>query len=333
MSRRRRYYRKTRIYRKRTIPKQGIREFGVVLLFCLLLPYVAATLSGQVGAGNGRTDTGTLFILMEDDNGTERIPVNTFLTGALAASMDTRMEDETLKAQAVLLRTAVWEAYGKRKDKADHFVLEQDLSQEYYSVYELQKNWKEDFEEKYTRLERLVLETDGVIMTYQGIPVKAPYFYVSAGQTRNGNEVYAEGEYPYLVSVESPQDMFCTEYGSNILFPERLFWEKTQMLFNRTENGERRIGQLRFLRDSAGYVSTVTWGDITIPGEAFREAFELPSSHFTLEEKPEGISITTQGIGHGLGFSQYGANEMAKKGKLCDEILKYYFHETEIENY
>lgn len=330
---RNRKYVKNRIRTKRTIPMQRIREVGMVLLFFLLLPYVAATLSGQVGSGTGIAEQEKLFLLLEDENGAERIPLNTFLTGALAASMDTQMEEETLKAQAVLLRTAVWEAYGRREDKGSDSVPVKELSQEYYSVYELKKSWLDEFEEKYGKLKRIVEETDGVIMTYQGIPVKTPYFYVSAGKTRNGSEVYAQGEYPYLLSVESEQDMFCMDYGSSVLYSNRLFFQKAAALFQQETEEMEELTQLDIQRDSVGYVSAIKWRDTVIPGEVFREAFDLRSSYFTLEQKPEGICITTSGVGHGLGFSQYGANEMAKTGKLCDDLLKYYFHDIEIENY
>ena len=38
----------------------------------------------------------------------------------------------------------------------------------------------------------------------------------------------------------------------------------------------------------------------------------------------------TKGYGHGVGMSQYGANEMAKMGYKYDEILSYYYKDTKI---
>lgn len=322
-----------RIQTKRTIPMQKVREVGVVLLFCLLLPYVTATLFGKVGEESRKEEVNELFILAEDKNGREKIPLNTFLIGALAASMDTQMEDEALKAQAIILRSTVWEAYHQTTGREERCVPADELEQEYYSAYELKKSWRGDFQKQYERLQRLVEATDGMVMTYQGIAVKAPYFYVSAGSTRNGSEVYAKNKYPYLVMVESPQDRFCTDFAGSTLYPKRLFWEKIAALFDTEENSRQGLEELEIKRDLAGYVSTVSWQENMVSGEQFRKAFELPSSHFTLEQKQNGICITTQGIGHGLGLSQYGANEMAKSGKRCDEILKYYFHEIEILKY
>ena len=89
-------------------------------------------------------------------------------------------------------------------------------------------------------------------------------------------------------------------------------------------------------RDKANYVTEVSIGNERISGEVFRTAFSLNSSCFTVEKENNGmiegaIIIKTKGVGHGIGFCQYGANEEAKKG--CDfiEILNYFFTDIMIE--
>ena len=42
------------------------------------------------------------------------------------------------------------------------------------------------------------------------------------------------------------------------------------------------------------------------------------------------MKITTTGKGHGLGMSQWTANEMAKEGKDYEEILKFFYEGTEL---
>lgn len=39
------------------------------------------------------------------------------------------------------------------------------------------------------------------------------------------------------------------------------------------------------------------------------------------------------GLGHGLGMSQFAANEMAKSGAACDEILHYFFTDITIDKF
>ena len=42
------------------------------------------------------------------------------------------------------------------------------------------------------------------------------------------------------------------------------------------------------------------------------------------------MTITTYGYGHGVGMSQYGANELAKQGKTYDEIISHYYQNVNI---
>ena len=56
----------------------------------------------------------------------------------------------------------------------------------------------------------------------------------------------------------------------------------------------------------------------------------LPSAFFTVEKSGDTFVIRGGGYGHGIGMSQNGANEMAKKGKSCQEILQLFYQGTEI---
>ena len=40
--------------------------------------------------------------------------------------------------------------------------------------------------------------------------------------------------------------------------------------------------------------------------------------------------MTVKGVGHGLGMSQYGANELAKQQKDYIEIIETFFHNITI---
>lgn len=82
--------------------------------------------------------------------------------------------------------------------------------------------------------------------------------------------------------------------------------------------------------DSAGYVLEVQVGEEVVSGENFRDTYELASSSFELQEFDGKTRVITRGVGHGLGLSQYTANEMAKEGKTYQEILQYFFEGTEI---
>jgi len=83
--------------------------------------------------------------------------------------------------------------------------------------------------------------------------------------------------------------------------------------------------------DSVGYVLKIRVGDKVMSGEEFRNKYELASSCFTLQPYNGKLRVTTRGAGHGIGMSQYTANEMAKEGKKYDEILQYFYEGTEMK--
>ena len=56
----------------------------------------------------------------------------------------------------------------------------------------------------------------------------------------------------------------------------------------------------------------------------------LPSAFFTIERSGETFVIRGGGYGHGIGMSQNGANEMAKRGKNYKEILELFYPGTKI---
>ena len=79
-----------------------------------------------------------------------------------------------------------------------------------------------------------------------------------------------------------------------------------------------------------GNVEEISVGDTVYSGREFREKLGLRSSDFSLEFKDNKVFITTYGYGHGVGMSQYGANQLAKQGKNYQEILQYYYQNVNI---
>ena len=70
---------------------------------------------------------------------------------------------------------------------------------------------------------------------------------------------------------------------------------------------------------------------VWVSGEKFRVEFGLPSANFTWEQDKGKYCFTVKGIGHGFGFDQYYANELAKNGDDFQEILHYFDDEITFE--
>lgn len=212
----------------------------------------------------------------------------------LAKEVSSEYEDEMLKAQAVIVRTSIY-----REIKS----LDKDSLKGVLEDCELDKEWQQ-------RLMRVWQETEGQVLLYNEELALLPFHQLSNGKTRSGQEVLGEDTYPYLKVKDCEKDV-----GADSQMQTKVI---------------EVAGIAIVTRDSAGYVTEVTVGEETCSGDAFRDTYELASSCFDVQEFDGRTRVITKGVGHGLGMSQYTANEMAKSGKTYKEILDYFFEGTEM---
>ena len=81
---------------------------------------------------------------------------------------------------------------------------------------------------------------------------------------------------------------------------------------------------------ASGRVASIEIGGIAVRGTQIRSLFSLRSASFTVETAEDQITFLVTGYGHGVGMSQYGANALAKQGKIYTEILTWYYTGVEI---
>lgn len=325
------------------------RDVGTVLLFVFLLPYVISCLWGNVGeetesisGRRGKEETDWIDeryeISLSGNWGIRKMSMQEYLIRKLEVVLGKDDDDsydiyelETLKAQAVLLRTELWE-----------LILSSDGSvniQDDVTMYESkEKNDAKLLDEEGAALktlyEQAVTETDGIYLTYENHPIKAAYFPVSNGHTRSASEVWENADYPYLLSVECSQDITASDYQSRETFSKDEYCRIIQEIFGDGEASNITLNNAwdnaEFIYDSAGYVLTAEVNGSSCNGEAFRNAFNLSSASFNAEWSDSEVIFHVKGLGHGFGMSQYGANVRAVSGETFDEILKYYFFNTEL---
>ena len=60
-------------------------------------------------------------------------------------------------------------------------------------------------------------------------------------------------------------------------------------------------------------------------GVQLRNLLDLPSTAFSVTAEENRILITTNGYGHRVGLSQYGANAMAQNGSSYRQILGHFY--------
>ena len=86
-------------------------------------------------------------------------------------------------------------------------------------------------------------------------------------------------------------------------------------------------------RDASGHVVSLLADEDILEGEAFAQGMGLSSSDFSIQKVGGEFRFLCKGGGHGLGFSQYGGNQLAREGKNWKEILETYFPAMEVAAY
>lgn len=245
-------------------------------------------------------------------NGSERILLNyrpdseVYLTAVLSCQISPDYELQTVEAQAVIARSNLFRKFAEEENRLDV------LREMGKSIKNQWKWWISD--EIY---EDAVENTEGKVLLVDGKLDLVPYHEISGGTTRDGETVFGSLEYQYLKSVDSSADKNSPDYFSSTYISERQLPKELEIKE----------------RDSAGYVLSLQADDKILEGEMFALGMGLPSSNFSIQKTGSKVRFLCRGKGHGLGFSQYGGNELAKDGSLWEEILEEYFPEMEISTY
>lgn len=315
--------------------EQKFKSIAAFLIILILLPYIVSVF---VNGADVREDDGENFYVKvkvpdaEEADGVTEIRWTDYLAGILAEEISEECEPETLKAQAVLIRTQIYRTLEDSEDKI--------LVESYLSRDEMEDKWgAKNYGKYYEKYVRAVEETDDTVVMYGDAYAWTPFHQSSNGMTRSAAEVLGSNDYPYIAVRECPLDKEADDEIQTFTFP----YAEIQSLcrdFLVAEEDEDKAAQgytyddfeVRSC-DSAGYVSELRMGNTICTGDQFRDALSLPSSAFSFsEEDDDNIKITTTGKGHGLGMSIWTADQMAKEGKTFEEILAFFFEGTELRN-
>ena len=236
-----------------------------------------------------------------------KFDVETILPVIVAGQIGDNYELETIKAQAVIARSNLYRTVKEQKslNSVLNQIRDEIKNKSLKSLYLL------IMQDKY---ERAVKETKGKVITWENKLKLVPFHEISAGDTRDGEEVFHSEEDAYLKSVHSSVDKESEDFLNSVYINKNILPKELEIKS----------------RDSAGYVTELLADGKVLEGESFRMGMGLSSANFTIQTIGNKVRFLCKGKGHGLGFSQYGGNEMAKNSKTEEEILEYYFPEMEI---
>lgn len=275
-------------------------------------------------------------LTIQDGNTTEQMTLERYLTGVVRGEMPASFEMEALRAQAAAERSYVYYqlAAGRKDAHPDaDFCTDHTCCSAYLSESAAREKWGGDFAPWNTRVEQAVSDTDGQVVLYNGRPILAVFHSSSAGRTAAAGDVWS-GDLPYLVSVDSPEgEETVPNYYSTVTFTaaeakERLLAAHPELKLSGTP--DRWFGAAA--ENGSGRVETVSVGGTDIEGTELRRIFGLRSACFTVAADSESVTFRVTGYGHGVGMSQYGANQLAREGKTWQEILEWYYTGATVGN-
>ncbi len=337
--------------------KNFMKGLALVAAALILIPLIPAVMSanseeGTAAAQNITDAVAAMAVLQDDMNcryidavkiyNTESgealsVPIDEFLCAAVLGSISPTAEPELLKAQCVLMYTYI---LGKRLRSIyspDAEIEGCDIStdsEKYIRLVwqdEADKLYSEQLPEYKSKVQSAMESCKGEYLAYDGRPIVPAYCFSCGGVTESAKTVLGE-DVPYLKSVESEYDSgYITEavYSKDELFARIAMAQPSITLMGETKDWIA-ISEM----SDTGYIKSLLLdGEHTISGTDFASLLGLPSARFTFKysEKFESFTFKVSGAGHLVGLSQYGANEMAKRGFGYEDILKKYFTGVKIE--
>jgi len=257
----------------------------------------------------------------------EKLPLEEYLLGVVAAEMPASFEVEALKAQAIAARTYA----AKRLNHSNLPDVGYDVdtttqTQAWQSDQQMRDKWGWlNYWTYKSKLNKAVSGTRGLVLVANGDYIDA-FYHSSSGRkpTERSEDVWSSPR-TYLQNVSSGEDNL-QRFVKNFSFTSQELYKKLGI------TGTPRAlsaGDFQVLvKTSVGRAKSVKVLGKVYTATQLRTLLGLSSTDIEWAVTPERLTITSYGNGHAVGMSQYGANDLAKKAMKVDEILLHYYPGT-----
>lgn len=326
-----------------------ILAWFTMVLLAFAIPYVGTRLfvryrdvsDARIAALSSSRDVCIL------QNGNYRlIDCEEYILYVLAGLYDPSWNVEMTKTMAVLTRTAIYYEMNDQADTANgggKIINEGDLKEIRIEKDELKQKWGKEYKQNMEIVYQAVKDTMGQVIVYDGRLIIPVSHAVSIGVTVSAEELYGTA-IPYLVSVDSSQDIQSPDFSSTKIYSAL----RIKKEFGMNGEGEAFDGSgtagsaqseeqavdadaLTVLEATkSGFVRKVNVFGTVVTGETFAQTLSLGTTNFHIDQVEEGYRIISIGKGSSLGMSMYGARWKANQGSTYREIIAYYYPETSI---
>lgn len=257
------------------------------------------------------------------DNSIIKVPLEDYIVGVLAGEMPIDFEEEAFKAQAVAARSYVLIKM-KENMNNDYDVVDTVQNQVYLDYTYLKNAWKNNYIKNINKLKKVVKDTKGQYLEYNGEIAQTMYFSTSTGVTENCKEIFGN-DVPYLTSVDSKWDNISPLYETSQEYNINEFFQKLNLPYSNVLN----ISYIK--RTSTGRNIKLMINNNIYNASDIMKIFNIKSTFFNITKNNNVIKISSKGYGHGVGMSQYGAQAMALQKYKYNQILYHYYKNTKIK--
>ena len=244
------------------------------------------------------------------------VDLEEYLYSVIGGEMNSSWPEEALKAQAIAARTyALYERERQRRNP----VYDLGDSPDRWQIY---KGVSSESPKTYNAAD----QTAGQILTYNNQIILSVFHACSGGHTENVEDVWST-RVPYLRAVpdfdQKIKDQKIKECNWTKTFTPREISARISGIGNVKEMIIENVSPFRSVKTLKIIGNK---GTKILQGEEVRTALKINSTRFIVNKDANGSFILQGlGFGHGLGMSQWGAYELAKRGANHLQILGYYY--------
>lgn len=299
------------------------------LLIIVLSVCIAAILPWTVLRWHQKPSGDYQIRILMPDGTVSKLSLEEYLIGVVAAEMPAEFELEALKAQAVAARTYAAKRLSQVPLPDPGYDVDTTVkTQAWLANKQLRSKWGFVGYWRYrTRIAKAVESTRGQVLVANGEYIDA-FFHSSSGRkpTERPEEVWSEAR-SYLQNVASGEEN-PERFVKKITFSVQELAQKLSLPQVPTASGSADVKVIS--RTATGRVRTLALFGRPYAATQLRTLLGLGSTDIEWSVAPGQITFTTYGNGHAVGMSQYGANDLARKGKGYEEILAHFYPGTKI---
>jgi stage II sporulation protein D len=276
-------------------------------------PTAVLTAAALLVASTSQAAGDVLVRVRGSDGAVTRVALEPYVERAVAGEVWASWPEEALKAQAVVARS--YALHQRRENAAQAHDVESSVLSQRIARGPVARS-----------IRKAVRATRGQYLSWAEEPILAAFHSSAGGRTASALEVWGE-DLPYLRPVESPDDAAPDFFWSYQIGAEDLRAALREAGFEPRGRARARVVQ----RTPSGRVAGIDLLGARLSGREAREVLggrALRSALFDVRVEDGNVRFLGSGAGHGVGLCQWGARELALRGRSYAQILAHYYPGT-----